>query len=109
MKRTLTVSDIAHELIDDEYNNFSYHGAYALAEWLDENMEEEAEFCPVETRCEYCQYKSLEAFAEEYSCTIGDKISTFAAEDQREDAIREFIHDNGILIEFDGGIIVSSF
>lgn len=120
---TLTTHDIARELQADNNANWSWAGALALAEYLEELEEstgEEMEFDAVAIRCDFAQYDSLQAWAEEYFGSEDKKIEELDIEldddgdvseddDSIEDKIREFITDNGQLLEFDGGIIVSSF
>jgi hypothetical protein len=124
MKKTMNTSDIAHELIDDENANWTRAGAYALAEYL-ENLEddtgEQIEFCRVSLRCDFSEYASLEDWAVDYfsdskqaSDAMGleldmDGETWTGDEEEIQDAIRSHIQDHGTLIEFNGGIIVSSF
>jgi hypothetical protein len=124
MKKTLTAYEIAHELIDDENANWSRAGALALAEYLEEIEDgtgEEMEFDHVAIRCDFSEYDSLLAFAEDYFADhkqaaddlglnvamTGDEFEE--TEEEVEEAVREYIERKGTLIEFDGGIIVSSF
>ena len=115
MKTTLTTPQAAHRLIDDANANWSRAGAFALVEYLEELEEdigETIEFCPVAIRCDYSQYDSLEDWAKEQ---WGEDLAfeywrdENGDEDEQDEKIREFIRDRGQLIEFDGGIIVSSF
>jgi O-succinylbenzoate synthase len=115
MKQTLTVSDIAEQLRRDDNANWSPAGAQALAEYLDESYEDNAEFDRVEIRCDHSEYKGLREWAEEFFGSISAWESRLGVEpdtlpDDVDDKIRNYISDHGgILIEFDGGIIVSSF
>lgn len=125
MKKTLTTSDIAHCLLQDENANWSYNGAFALAEYLEEYEDstgETLEFDRVAIRCDYSQYDSLEEWADEYfgghyqtvANALGLDVDMSGVEFEQDEkevsqAIREYIQDHGQLIEFDGGIIVSSF
>lgn len=112
MKQTLTTSQAADILRADENANWTYAGALALVEYLEEYEEstgEELELDVVAIRCDYAQYDNLTAFAFEYG---DDQLSADIADmddDDRDDAIRRYIEENGTLIEFDGGVIVSSF
>lgn len=109
MKKTLTKYDIAHELLQDENAMWTRAGAFALAEHLDQYEEEtgeEMELDVVAIRCDFSQYSSLEDWAGDYGL---NEDSLDDAHEEREDNIRSFIRDNGQLIEFEGGIIVSSF
>jgi hypothetical protein len=119
MKKTLTTYDIAHELIDDENANWSRAGAFALAEYLEELEDgtgEDMEFDAVALRCDFSEYASFQEWAEDY---YGDgkkdgwrwvlDITDDMDDDEIDDEIRAHIQNDGQLIEFDGGIIVSSF
>ena len=125
MKQTMTTHDIADALFNDENANWSRAGAFALAEYLEELEEstgEEMEFDRVAIRCDFSEYKSLLDFADEYfggdnrqaSDALGLEIAMSGDEfeedeEEIENAVRDYIENNGTLIEFDGGIIVSSF
>jgi hypothetical protein len=124
MKTTLTTSQAAQILVDDENANWTRAGAYALAEYL-ENLEEDTgeqiEFCRVSLRCDFSEYADLEDWAVDYfsdskqaSDAMGleldmDGETWTGDEEEIQDAIRSHIQDHGTLIEFNGGIIVSSF
>lgn len=113
MKQTLTISDMADMLRSDEYARWSYAGSRAMAEWLDENMDENAEFDRVAVRCDFSEYASLTDWASDYfgNAHYGVELGIDEEADSEdvEHAIRTYIEDNGTLIEFGGGIIVSSF
>jgi hypothetical protein len=124
MKKTLTTYDIAHELFQDEYAAWTRAGAFALAEYLEEQEEstgEEMEMDVVAIRCDFSEYSSLEDWACDYfidpkqaSEAMGleldmDGETWTGDEEEIQDAIRSYIQDNGQLVEFEGGIIVSSF
>jgi len=124
MKKTLSKYDIANELVQDENANWSSAGALALAEFLEEyeeNTGEEIEFDRVAIRCDFSEYSRLEDWALDYfsdskqaSDAMGIELDmdgeTWTGDDEEiQDDIRSYIQDNGQLIEFEGGIIVSSF
>jgi len=114
MKTTITTTQAANMLADDQNSSFSRSGAYALVEYLEEMEEscgEEMEFDSVALRCDYSEYESLQEWAEDYfSAWRADlSIDDDMDDDQIDDTIREYINDHGQLIEFNGGIIVSSF
>ena len=109
MKKTLTNYEIAHELLQDENAAWTRSGAFALAEHLEQyeqDIGEELELDVVAIRCDFTEYASLEEWAESYGM---QEDSLDDGREDREDNIRDFIQENGRLIEFDGGIIVSSF
>ena len=125
MKRTLTTHDIANELKNDNNANWSWAGALAIAEYLEEwesGNGEEMVFDKVAIRCDFSEYSSLQEWATDYFggedkakeelCDeyMPDKDELSDNDDEiPDDKIKEYINDNGALIEFDGGIIVSSF
>ena len=115
MKLTLSTTEAAYLLIEDENANWSRAGAFALVEYLEELEEdtgEEIEFCPVSLRCDYHQYDTLEEWAKEQwgddlACEYWREES--GDTEEQDEKTREYIRDRGTLLEFDGGIIVSSF
>lgn len=122
MKMTLTTHDIARELQADSNANWSWAGALALAEYFEEYEEssgEEMEFDACAIRCDFAQYDNLTEWATDYftdgiadsslDIEFDDDGDTTEDTDSIEDKIRDYIQNNGQLIEFDGGIIVSSF
>lgn len=118
MKTTLTTYQAADILANDEDSSFTRAGAFALVEHL-ENIEdetgEEMQFDGVGIRCDWNEYASLSDFREEYFADDKQAREAIGAEAGDEDdeeldtLTAEYIRDNGELIEFDGGIIVSSF
>lgn len=114
MKQTMSTYDIASELRRDENADWSWPGALALAEYLQEfedNAGMEMEFDRVAIRCDFSEYNSLREWADYYFVDWLEDLGVSTPEDEEEtaDIIREYIQDHGTLIEFDGGIIVSSF
>ena len=117
MKLTLSTYEAAERLFNDENANWTRAGAFALVDHLEEYEEEcgrELNFCPVAIRCDFSEYESLEAFRDEYFSDTEQCLNAIKADetndaDERDDLTREWIRDYGDLIEFDGGIIVSSF
>lgn len=116
MKKQLTRSDIARALHEDEYGGWSWAGAQAMAEhleMLEEDLGEEMDLDVVAIRCDYSEHANLFEWAEgyfgghEWREDVGAEHTTTDEED--EEILREYIRENGVLIEFDGGIIVSSF
>ena len=105
MKKTLATHEIATALILDENAMWTRRGAFALAKYLEQlekDIGEEIELDVKALRCEYTEYESLEDFATDY---FGSMYGKGVNKDEPKD-LREYIEDNGTLIEFDGGIIV---
>lgn len=117
MKQTMTTSQIADALRADDNAAWSYAGARALAEYLEQYEADtgaEMEFDRVGIRCDFSEYEGLRQWAEDYFGGISKwetalRIEPDTLPDECDDKIREYITDRGALIEFDGGIIVSSF
>jgi hypothetical protein len=130
MKLNLTKYDIANALRADDDANWSANGALALANFLDENMPEDATLCVTDIRCEWSEYRSLFDWADDNFRDHEDAASklglTFMHSrskmglsffnnveedyDSIEAAIRHYIAENAEpAIEFDGGVIVPYF
>lgn len=114
MKKTLSTYEIATLLHSDENAGFSYAGARALAEHLEQleqDTGEEMEFDRVAIRCDFAEHSSLEAWAEDYFSNWQFDLGVEPEDDADTvaDIIRKHIQENGTLIEFAGGIIVSAF
>ena len=90
--------------------------AESLVEY-EEGSGQEMEFDAVAIRCDFSEYESLQEWAKDYfgtdregrGCKYHLSISEDAEEDEIDTTIRGYVTDRGQLIEFDGGIIVSSF
>ena len=122
MKQTFTTHHAVQQLFDDKDGGWSWNGAQALVEYLEEletDMGSEIEFDRIALRCDYSEYGSLVEWAEGYfgehawrgelNADIDDESGNSEDMEDINEKIREYIHNNGQLIEFDGGIIVSSF
>jgi hypothetical protein len=121
MKITLNTYQIADELKRDTNARWSYNGSLALAEYLEEYEDSTGEEMELDTcaiRCDFSEHSSLLEWAREHFGATGS-VSEFSIESSEDDEdidpegteakIREYIQDHGQLIEFDGGVIVSSF
>jgi hypothetical protein len=109
MKTTLTTTEAIDILRGDEFANWSYNGAKALVEWLEQYEDEtgcEFDFCRVTLRCDFSEYQSLVAWADAYGADLGEAPED---DEERDEEIREYILERGQLIEFNGGVIVSEF
>ena len=114
MKTTLTTSDIVNALITDKHARWSYAGAFALAEHLEQYEADcgiEMELDVVAIRCEYSEYDSALGWAEDYFGvdTLVERIPDDIDSDEEEAWCRDYIQEHGQLIEFSGGVIVSNF
>ena len=96
--------EIANYLKNDQYAAWSYNGAKALAEYLDD-MDEDMELDIVDIRCTYSEYDNAVEAASSYSW---DKDTDQDEEEQEANAL-EYLQDHTQVIQFDGGIIIQQF
>lgn len=64
--------ELVHDLMTDDYANWSYEGASALIDYIEmlsDDIGEHIEFDRVALRCEYSEYESLEDLKQDYSTT----------------------------------------
>ena len=117
MKTTVNEYEFKEAFRTIRPDNFTYAGLSALFDYLEDlesDMGEEMELDVIALCCDYAEYGSLMDFASEYFADDVQAASecgfdAYAAADEKQDKIREYITDNAQLIEFDGGIIVSAF
>ena len=114
MIKELTKYDIADALFSDEYGGWSRAGAFAMAEWLEEMENQTGEQTTLDVvaiRCDFSEHESLQQWASDYGGIDYLELDTTedTTDEELDDMIREYINDHGFLIEFDGGLIVSSF
>ena len=108
MKQTLTTSQVADMLMQDDNAAWSYAGARALAEHLEEidrESEQEMEFDRVAVRCEFSEYATAREAADNYDWQPDED----ADEDEAEKSALQFLQDRTTVIEFTGGIIIQDF
>jgi len=117
MKLELSTDHAADLLRRDEYASWSYAGARAIVEYLEQIEDETGQdiaFDAVAIRCDYSEWDSLTVWADAYFGSDSDWLEevgadTETAPDDLDDLVRDYIRDRGDLIEFNGGVIVSSF
>ena len=121
MKKTLNTYEAADLLLNDENGGWSSAGSLAMVEYL-EDLElglGEIELDVVAIRCDYSEFASLQSWlCEYYGAGLHDALKQAGIDlddDELENDdvidhwIRSHIQDHGTLIEFNEGIIVSSF
>jgi len=67
LKQTLTTNEAAHILLADDNASWTYEGANAIAEYLEELSEcmgDDFEFCRVAIRCDFSEYTANELVAQ---------------------------------------------
>ena len=116
MKLNLSTSHAADLLYRDEFAGWSYAGAHAICEYLEqleEDIGEDIEFDPVAIRCDYSEYGSLdEAITELCGDPAGIEEEwtpeNIATGDHDED-MQTHLQELTTVIPFKGGVIVQSF
>ena len=115
MIKELTTYEIAEALFSDKDGGWSRAGAFAMAEWLEQHEEDSGEQTTLDVvaiRCDFSEYESLQHWASDRWCGLAYlylNISDDTTDEELEEMICRYIHDHGVLIAFDGGVIVSSF
>jgi hypothetical protein len=108
MKQTLTTSQVADMLWQDDNAAWSYPGARALAEYL-EQLEEDTgadmDFDRVAIRCEFSEYDTAREAASNYDWEPDED----ADEEEAEKSALQFLQDRTTVVEFTGGIIIQDF
>ena len=67
---TMTIEQVAHALYQDEFANWTYEGAYALADYMDTlsaELGEDIKFNRIEWRGDFNEFSSLDDYIEQYS------------------------------------------
>lgn len=114
MKKTLTTSEIVDAIYADKDGGWSWNGAKALAEYLEQVEEDtgtEMELDVVAFRCDYTEYASLKEWASSHFGDSWREDLGLDPEPNEEDdgSITCYLNENTMLIEFSGGIIVADF
>ena len=108
MKETLTTSQVADRLLQDDNAAWSYAGARAIAEHLEQIEEDtgaDMDFDRVAIRCEFSEYTSAREAAANYDWEPDED----ADEDEAEKSALQYLQDRTTVIEFTGGIIIQDF
>ena len=99
MITTLSTNEVVNILLADEYAHWTYEGARALAEWLEEleeGMDEPLALDPIALRCQFNEYSSIGEVEDAYA--IHPDVDSL-----------EWLNDRTIVIEFESGLIVGEF
>ena len=118
MKLQLSTNYAVDLLRRDEYAGWSYHGATALVEHL-ENLEddlgEEITFNCIDFRCEYSELHSVQDWITSHfgrplkdALEFADIDCDLSSDYDVDESISEYIRARGTLVEFEGGGIGSS-
>ena len=102
MKQTINQYDFTEAFRNIRPDNFSYQGLIALFDYFEEyedDIGEEIELDVIAICCEFSEYDSAT------ECTKEISNEQF----ENEDDALEYLQDNTIVIQFDGGIIIQDF
>lgn len=104
--------DLFHDLKAMGRSNFSYNGAQALMEFMEQMAEDTGEpweYDAIALCCDFGEYEEseYEALAKEYD--NAPKRADFEDSEDFKSALLEWLQDQTSVIEFDGGIIVQGF
>lgn len=109
MIKKLSIFEIAEALTE----GFSRPAALALAEYLDENYDENERFCSVATRCDWSEYDSALVFFQHY---YGDEWKDELGideeeldEEELEELALDHVSEKTNVVVFDGRIIVQAY
>lgn len=108
MKETLTTGEIARKLFEDKDAGWSYGGAHALAEYLEQledDMGEDMEFDRVAIRCDFSEHETAIDAASQYDWKPDEDDD----EDAQEASALHYLQDRTEVIEFADGVIIRSF
>ena len=108
MKDTLSTNQVADRLFDDKNAGWTYDGARALAEYLDqieEDTGEEMELDVVAIRCDFSEYASALECVADYNADIDEN----ADEEEKEKQALQWLEEQTQVITFDNGIIIQQF
>ena len=97
---------LANQILSDCQANYSHSGAFALAEFFDENAENE-EFDPVAIRCDWSEYKSAIEAAKDYGW--GWKYADDDDGEKREKSAMNFLENKTTVLVHDSGVTIFNF
>ena len=113
MKATLTTSQAANMLKSDTNASWSYDGAYALIEYLEQLEEDtgtEIEFDAVAIRCDYSEYESALVAADDQGYEPNPNLGGGEQDDDDKEAdALAWLQDQTQVIEFTGGVIIQNW
>ena len=103
--KQVNTSDLYHDLKSMGRDNFSYEGAKALMEYMEEVTDEPMEYDPIALCVDFSEYNESEykSLADDYGQDFNE-----SGEFDKESFLT-WLNENTLVIEFDGGIIIQSF
>ena len=108
MYHNLSTDEAIKLLEDDDSASWSWDGAKALIEYLEElesSGGKSIEFDKIAFRCEYSEYSSALEAAQDYGFTPPEDED----DDEIESAAINYLEDRTTVIKFDTGVIIQQF
>ena len=108
MRQTLTTSQVADMLMQDDNAAWSYAGARAIAghlEQLEEDTGADMDFDRVAIRCEFSEYATAREAADNYDWQPDEDDD----EDAQEASALHYLQGRTEVIEFADGVIIRNF
>ncbi len=110
MKQTLSHSEATRMIYGVYDQQFSYNAADELAEFyerLEDEMGEEIELDPVAIACDWSEYADKKDLLDVYGYLLNDDWED-EDDDEKVEAVLEYLRDNTYVIEFLGGYLVQA-
>jgi hypothetical protein len=108
-----TTEELISDLMTCYACKFSREAAKAMIEWIDEiyTGTEVFKWDPVAIGCDFSEWESVEDWGIGYFGGVMQMLEALGGctLDECEEMLKEYIYFRGSLIQFDGGILVSSF
>lgn len=111
MYHNLSTDEAIKLLKDDDSASWSWDGAKALIEYLEElesSGGKSIEFDKIAFRCEYSEYSSALEAAQDYGFTPPENDDD-DDDDEIESAAINYLEDRTTVIKFDTGVIIQQF
>lgn len=108
MHQNISTDEAIKLLKEDDNVNWSWSGAEALVEYLEDledSLSESIAFDRVAIRCEYSEYSSALEAAQDYGFIPEDDED----EDDVESSAIAYLEDKTTVIKFEGGVIIQQF
>jgi len=114
MKQDITFSDFCDAWQSHDRNgSFSYEGKRALFDWIEEldaDCGTETELDIVALDCEFSEHASAWDCVNDMGYSMEENgEGEYFNNDEREEAAKEYLQENTILIVFKGGVIIQGF
>lgn len=111
MKQTLSWDEVRRGIWNVYDHQFSWDAAARLADYyddLEQDIGEEIEFDAVAIACDWSEYAYKKDLLDVYGHLLNDDWED-EDDDEKAEAVLEYLKDNTYVIEFLGGYLVQAF